>query len=140
MSGRPAVLLLLLLGGLAHAEDRPAVRVDRQGDPLPEGALARLGTTRLRVGDRDFSVAVSPDGKVLAGGSASGSIHLWDASGRRLHTLQAHSSAVHSLAFSPDGKLLASGGGLGRRWRIVGEPPPAGSDFSVRVWDTTTLR
>jgi RNA polymerase sigma factor (sigma-70 family) len=68
-------------GGLAPpapdgAADRPVV--DRQGDPLPEGVAARLGTVRFREGGWVDSVAFSPDGKALLassnGGAAAGTM------------------------------------------------------------------
>src|SRR5438132_739846 len=40
-------------------------RTDRYGDPLPEGAIARLGTIRLHYGGEVSSAAVSPDGSIL---------------------------------------------------------------------------
>ena len=56
------------------------------------------------------TLAFSPDGKMLAGGSNLGAIHLWDAhTGTKLFTLMGHSNRVSAVAFSPDGKTLASG-------------------------------
>ena len=56
------------------------------------------------------TLAFSPDGKMLAGGSNAGAIHLWDThTGTKLLTLKGHYNRVSALAFSPDGKTLASG-------------------------------
>jgi len=70
-----------------------------------------------------FSVAVSPDGTLLAGGLAEaangGQINIWRISDRTLvRTLSGHTGSVFSVAFSPNGQLLASGS----------------ADNSVRVW------
>ena len=54
-----------------------------------------------------YSVAFSPDGKVIAGGSFF-TIKLWDvASGAQLRSLEGRGLAK-PLAFSPDGKVIAS--------------------------------
>jgi sugar lactone lactonase YvrE len=66
-----------------------------------------------------FSVAFSPDSKILAtGGSGwlndlpAPEVTLWDAaSGALIKQLWGHKVDVHRLAFSPDGSLLASGSG-----------------------------
>jgi len=68
------------------------------------------------------SVALSPDGKLLASGSWDDTVRLWDVAGQRpVAVLQEHTSSVFCVAFSPDGQLLASGGG----W----------DDYTVRLWD-----
>jgi WD40 repeat protein len=56
------------------------------------------------------SLAMAPDGAVLAGGGEDEAVHLWDISAAKLRAkLIGHQDWVISLAFSPDSKLLASG-------------------------------
>jgi RNA polymerase sigma factor (sigma-70 family) len=84
--------------------------LDRHGDPLPPGALARFGTKRFRHAALVNDVTYSPDGRVIA--SASGSTaYLWEATtGRALRQLKGRGKWVNAVAFSPDGKTLASAG------------------------------
>ncbi|CAD8204075.1 unnamed protein product [Paramecium pentaurelia] len=66
------------------------------------------------------SVCFSPDGTMLASGSAEKSIHLWDVkTGKKISKLEGHSHWVNSVCFSPNGTLLASGS-----W-----------DNTIRLWD-----
>src|SRR6516165_8523054 len=75
--------LAAALAGAGHAAEAPAV--DRYGDPLPKGALARLGTTRLRHESMVYALAFSPDGKTLATGGQDRDIVFWDvASGKEV--------------------------------------------------------
>jgi WD40 repeat protein len=100
----------------AEAPPQPGAnvsRTDRHGDPLPEGALLRLGTVRYRAGLPN-DAALSPDGKTLATAS-QGDITLWDVNtGRPLHRLNNanvpsdFSPGQRFLCFTPDGKRLVS--------------------------------
>jgi WD40 repeat protein len=78
-----------------------------------------IGRNRL-AGHTDivWSVAFSPDGKMLASGSWNGTVKLWNLEGKQLHTLTGHSDKVWSVAFSPDGKTVAS----------------ASDDKTVKLW------
>ncbi len=72
-----------------------------------------------------YMIAISPDGKLLAGGGVEKVAKIWDlASKKELKSLAGHASAIEALAFSPDGKLLAT----------------ASWDHAVKLWDPATGR
>ncbi|HLN31397.1 MAG TPA: sigma-70 family RNA polymerase sigma factor [Gemmataceae bacterium] len=89
------------------AEPQTSARTDLYGDPLPPGAIARMGTVRLRQGSSTayLSAAASPDGKFIAT-SGDDSIRLWNASTGKL-LWRMNTPRYGALLFSPDGKWLA---------------------------------
>jgi WD40 repeat protein len=120
----------------AEADAKAPARTDPRGDPLPAGALLRIGTVRYRSGPVN-AAALAPDGKTLATASARG-ITLWEvASGRPLHRLRnsgvpyEFSANQALLCFSPDGQRLVS-------LAEVILSPPYGRRPVVRVWDVST--
>ncbi|MEW6493874.1 MAG: WD40 repeat domain-containing serine/threonine-protein kinase [Cyanobacteriota bacterium] len=63
-------------------------------------------------GDSNFvnSIAISPDGEVLAS-VGDDKIKLWELkTGQEIRSWTGHSSIIRSITFSPNGKILASGG------------------------------
>jgi len=106
-------LVVLLLAVAVRAE--PPARTDAQGDPLPAGALARLGTTRFRDGNNVTLVALAPDGKTLAVGGNLGVRILELATGKELRALKTTGFAnfAHGT-YSPDGKVFATADYTGR--------------------------
>jgi RNA polymerase sigma factor (sigma-70 family) len=100
------------------------------GDPLPAGAVARMGSIRFWSGSTVQSVAFAADGKTLASGHADGMVHLWHAdTGKEMGVLKQPPTPVMGLAFSSDGKVLATRGG-----GVVFQ------DNSIRLWEVSTGR
>jgi WD40 repeat protein len=125
----------------ADAQDgKPPVkqeaRADCHGDPLPAGALARLGTVRWRHGTPVSFAAFTPDGLAVLTASQDNLIRLWDLkTGKELRRFEKKGAdepsapanpqngmrggmvfvsgpygqqVARSVALSPDGKVVAS--------------------------------
>jgi RNA polymerase sigma factor (sigma-70 family) len=95
----------------AKSESRKP-RVDVFGDPLPDEAVARIGSMRLRHGAPIRRLAFSGDGKSLVSG-AIGSICIWDiAAGKsqRRINFDAATESFLEVVFRSDGILVASAG------------------------------
>jgi len=88
------------------------------------GALRRTFEVGKPTGG-SCSLAVSPDGRWVAAGTANREIKLWNlADGTLLRSLAGHAGAVGAVAFSPDGRILASGS----------------ADKTIKLWDVTSGR
>jgi hypothetical protein len=75
--------------------------------------------------DDATTMALSPDGRLLAVGGQKGSIEIWSVDrGHLLGRFGSHREAVSSLAFSPDSRALVS----------------SALDGKVRLWDATVQR
>jgi WD40 repeat protein len=115
-------------------------RTDPNGDPLPAGALARMGSLRWRHGTAVSYLAFTPDGKAVLTASQDGIIRLWERdSGKEIRRFQAppqklqpmnlrpplvygYGGTVAGVAMSQDGKLLAT---------VLG-------NSAVQLWDVET--
>ena len=70
-------------------------------------------------------LAISPDGRFVAGGDHKGVVLVWRLSdGLNLRVLRGHREPIVGLEFSPDGRLLVT----------------AGQNESVRVWEAASGR
>jgi WD40 repeat protein len=115
-----ATMLVLHDGAVVGQSVQPKTPgVDAFGDPLPEGAVARIGTTRFRHGGKDL-IGFSQDGKRLLY-LGTGAIHAFDVvSGREAKSTRLAADNVRGfrrnrrfggqespLAVSADGKVVA---------------------------------
>jgi WD40 repeat protein len=121
-----AAICLLTASASSEMPSKPGreepTRTDSYGDPLPKGAILRLGTVRF-CQPIPFSLAFSPDGKLFSSGGSDNRIRLWDPdTGKELRILKGHKSPVNRIALSADGKLLAS----------------CGDDNELLLWDVDT--
>ncbi|HMC66222.1 MAG TPA: WD40 repeat domain-containing protein, partial [Gemmataceae bacterium] len=94
------------------ADDSKQPRTDGIGDPLPQGAIARLGTTRLRT---SRYTRFSPDGRRIVLDRANGDLQIFEVpTGKPLAVIRAtdvpdRKDIIGStLAFTADGRYLAA--------------------------------
>jgi WD40 repeat protein len=120
-----AALLSLLAADIVLGQ---GAATDRHGDPLPPGAVARLGTVRFRHPSSIVFAAFLPDGKRILSVSDGGMLSVCDyPSGkeiRHLELLDKSTALVTSATLSPDGKHVTV-------WC---------SDGFLRIWDWANAR
>lgn len=118
----------------AASPDSPG-RDDPYGDPLPEGAIARLGTVRFRHGAAIAGLAFSPDGKTVASAGYARFIKIWEVeSGKLLRAIDSGGTSVRSFAWSHDGRMFAG---------VSSTHLPEkheDTDVCLRIWDAESGR
>ncbi|MCE9533392.1 MAG: hypothetical protein K8T89_20045 [Planctomycetes bacterium] len=106
-----------VIGGIAFAFVCWLSRSDAQAPKVPTPGVFSGHQEAI------YSIALSPDGKILATSSFDKSVKLWDMkSGKELRVFtgtNGHQNIVLNVTFSPMGDTIASGG----------------SDNTARVWD-----
>ncbi|WP_254568546.1 serine/threonine-protein kinase [Oscillatoria sp. HE19RPO] len=134
---------------------------------LETGALIRTLTGHSDAGEMVSSVAIAPNGTLLASSSNGygGTIKIWNlATGELLYTIAGTSLGISSIAISPDSQLLASGseegniylwnlesgeaigtfsGHLGTVFSVVFSPDgqtlaSASQDGSIKLWSVAS--
>jgi len=137
---------LMIAGGMAEpreesaaASEVPAVAAlsDKNGDPLPVGAVRRLGTTRLRHNGAIWQItfASGAGANVLASAGGDGTVALWEIpAGKLVRRIDAHqrlNGGCISCAVSADVKTVVTGGADGQN---LGK----GGQGKACIWDGLT--
>ncbi len=109
-----------------------ATACEDQTARLWDVATGRLVRTLVGHSDWVWSAEWSPNGRTLLTCSDDKTARLWDPdSGKELRVLTGHTDKVELASWSPDGKRVVT---ATYDWR----PPSAGSDMSVRLWDSSS--
>jgi WD40 repeat protein len=108
----------------------PRPGADLFGDPLPAGAVARMGSDRLRDPHPPSMWGIrgagfSGGGSRIATLSVTSGLRLWDAqTGKLLHEAQLRERGIHAVSVASGGRFLAAAGaGAVALWDLDAAPP-----------------
>src|SRR2546421_737714 len=127
MFQRVVLLCVAVVTALPAAAEPP--RLDSLGDPLPAGALTRLGKMRMRQPGPITGIVYTPDGKTLLtaespGGTSETVVCIWDiATGKEQGRINLRQLSTSCPALSPDGTTLVT---------------CSGALWSLHHWDVTS--
>ncbi|WP_238361054.1 serine/threonine-protein kinase [Iningainema tapete] len=112
------------LGRMSEAEPQEGITSQRLGARNQQWQCLDTLTENYSGASGVNSIAISPDGNILASGNDDKTIKLWDLKTKELlYTLSGHMQAVRALTFSPDG-ILAS----------------ASDDKTIKLWNLSTFQ
>ena len=116
-----AVLLSVLGASISWTEDGTAQQLEKPAaEPLPQGALNRFGSMRMRHGSRILCLNYTSNGRILAAGGGDDPVRLWDAD-TGLELRQCKETWVNAMVFSPLDSALITGGAFKtiRMWEVA---------------------
>lgn len=110
---------------------RPETAQERQEATAPvvqpsvkkRTAAANAALHSIRPASKVSTLDLSPDGRLVATGSESGDVEIWETgTSRRVAALRGHTYSVTAVAFSSDGNIVVTGD----------------TDGNAKLWDLTT--
>ncbi len=132
MSRTESALILCIIATVPWPAPGQPAPVNSAGDPLPRGAIARIGTNRYRLPNLS-QVFFSPDRSILIGKGGDASLTFWEAeTGKTVAEFRDPDLINFSVDQSPDRTQLILFGHDRR-----GKPAP---DTTLRLYDTLTRR
>ena len=157
-------LTTILAKIIEPSSDRPIAK-DKQPAKIATEAIDLVNSIQMSTSEEVWSLAISPDSKLIASGSDRGKLELYDRHTGKLNTiLGQHENVIRSLAFIPQTNLLVAGDGDGyikiwnrqnnslerqltahsaSIWSLVVSPDgqiliSSSEDESIRIWSLTT--